>query len=371
MIPTAASPWTPRLLWLAIPQLIGATAWWYIASRAVTGKISFAENPAVLLITAAAFGVIGLGWWIGTMLFGAVLLPQRKWRLASAVLSSLPLWFFLPMTLWTGAAWLILLLGLGLGVEQAFEHAHNSLIIRTRQVIGASLGVPLLAILLSTSLLYYQHLRTTTATPDILATRVVDQSATTVERALPSIQSGYRIGMTVDELLGLFIPTADDLLKDIDSPNGRLNQQQQAEVRRQLAERGIPVEDLQLDFSQTEDQLRLAIDGQIQQFRAEIISNLRTELSRTLRVEVQSDQSVHSALQQYFSRQFDRYIRDYVNWLPPLLALALFFTLRLIGIIFQWGIILSGWLWYRILRLSRVLGVVHETVPAERLTWNK
>lgn len=371
MIPTAASPWTPRLLWLWVPQMIGAAAWWYVVSRVLAGQISILGSSPVLVVTVMALGVIGLGWWLGTILFGAVLLPWKSWRWLSVGLSTLPIWFFAPASLWTAAVWAIVAVGLAIGVEQAYEHAHNSLLVRTRQVIGASLGLPLLAVLIGTSLLYFQHLQTSTTSPDALANNVVAQSATSVERLLPRVKSDYRIGMTVDELLGLFIPKSDELLKNIDTSGGTLSQQQQTEVKQQLADRGVPIDQVQLDFTQTEDQLRLAIDGQINQFRGQIIANLRDELSRTLRLDMKGDETVQDVLQSYFGRQFNTYIRAYLSWLPPLLALALFFTLQLISIIFQWGILLVGWIWYRLLKLTRVLGVVHETVPAERLSWNK
>lgn len=370
-VPVAVTHWTPRLFWLWGPQVIGAGLWWYIVDRVLDGHASFVTDSFGLLLGVLALGVLGLGWWLGTALFGAGLIPSRRWRMLSAAISSLPIWIFLPPHLWTGVAWLIVLVGVVVGVEQAFEHAHNSLLVRTRQVIGISLGFPLLFVMIATSTLYYQQLRVSTATPDILATNVVDQSATTVERLLPRVRSDYRIGMTVDELLGIFIPKAGDVLEDVAGPNGQLNQSQQEELRRQLGERGVPVDDLQLDFSQTEEQLQVALDEQIESFHGEIIANLRTEFGRTLQLELKGDEAVQAVLKDYFGRQFDRYVREYLAWLPPLLALALFFTLRLVSIVFQWAIILVGWIWSRILRWTNVIGIAHETVPAERLSWNK
>lgn len=370
MIPTVSSSWSPRLLWLWGPQLIGAAGWWYLVSHVLAGRVSFVASPLALILMIIGLGVVAIGWWLGSILFGAALIPQRSWRILTAGVSSVPLWFFFPFSLWTGITWLVVLAGVSIGLEQAHDHAHNSLLVRVRQVLGVSLGLPLLAVMIGTSLLYYQQLRTSTKTPDILANNVIDQAATTVERLLPNVRSEYRLGMTVDELLGLFIPKSDDVLKGVSPTSGQLSTAQQNQLKQQLSDRGVPVEQLDLDFSQTEAQLRIAIDAQIGEFRAEIIKNLRTELSRTLRIDLRGDETVQEALKGYFGRQFNTYIRDYLNWLPPLLALALFFTLRLVSIIFQWGIIVVGWAWYRLLRLTRILGVVHETVPAERLSWN-
>lgn len=374
LAPTGAVPlqkkiWTPRLFWIWVPQLLGSALWWYIIDRVLAGHISFVSDRLSLVLGVAAMGTIGLGWWIGTALFGSALMPTRRVRLLTAGIGTLPIWIFLPFEIWTGAAWLMSFAGLTIGMEQAYEHAHNSLLVRTRQVIGSSLGFPLLCVMVATSILYFQQLRLSTASPDQLATNFVNQSATTVERLLPKLRSDYRIGMTVDEMLGLFIPNASDVLADV-STDGRLDQTEQEELRRQLAERGVPVEDLQLDFSQTEAQLQIALDEQIALFRGEIISNLRQELSRTLQLELRGDDAVHASLQAYFGRQFDRYVREYLTWLPPLLALALFFVLRLVSIFFQWAILFIGWFWSRILRWTHVVGIVHETVPAERLNWN-
>ncbi len=186
MIPTASSPWTPRLLWLWAPQVLGATGWWYIVSHVLAGRVSFLDSSPSLIIMIVMLGVVGLGWWLGTLLFGAVLLPWRSWRILTAAIASLPVWFFFPISVWTAITWLVVLAGLMLGLEQAHEQAHNSLIVRVRQVIGASLGISLLAVMLGTSLLYFQQLRLSTATPDVLANNVVDQAATTAERLLPS-----------------------------------------------------------------------------------------------------------------------------------------------------------------------------------------
>jgi len=97
---------------------------------------------------------------------------------------------------------------------------------------------------------------------------------------------------------------------------------------------------------------------------------VRTNLSDQFSVPILGEDKVHVVLVRVVNRQFERYIKKYVEFVPWLLALALFFVLRIFSSVFLFATAWIGWLMYRLYRSLHIFEINHVTVPAESLDWH-
>lgn len=370
MINTTLHPWTPKILWLMVPSLAGASVWWYIVARTLQGHIAFSTAALPTLATFVIFGVFGLSLWFGSFNLLAYLVTWRSARWLLSLVTTLPLLAFFPLKLLTliGVAglWLVI----WWGMERVAGDAHNRLAVKPQLTFGSALSVIVVAVMLVVSLLYYQQLRGTEKTSKELASRLSDQTVTLVERFLSATYTEYRSDMPVDEVIGLQIPSSAELLQDI-----KFDTLDQSELQNALREslsriEGFDPESLRVEPSTTRADLERDLDVKLVDARRQLSEEVRKNLSDQFSVPILGEDKVHDVLVRIVNRQFERYIKNYVIIIPWLLALALFLILRVFSGVFLFATTWIGWAFYRLYRSLHILDIEHVTVPAESLTWH-
>jgi hypothetical protein len=370
MISTRITPWSPKLLALVVPSSVGGFVFWYYVQQALRGHVAFTTIAVVNIGIFFFVGLLCLVCWLSPLLLVAYVGRWRSLRWAAAAVAVIPMTPWFPWQLWTGLAMLLVLLGLGLAIESIAEDAQNRLTVQPMYSLPRGISFAIFTVLAAISLLYYQQLRHDTSTADALSQKLMDQTVTVVERGLPLIYKQYTSGMTVDQLIGAQMPTAEGILQDIRFSSLQSTQQQQAALNDRLSQLGLDPNSITISNKESEAALRKQIDDQIASFRQQTIDQTRQELSKRFDITITPNESVHNLLVAIIGRQFNRYVRQYVIFVPALLALALFFVLRFATSLLQAVVVWGGWLLMKIYRATHILYISQKTVPAEHVDWH-
>jgi len=369
MISTRVTPWSPKLLAFMVPSVIGGAAFWFFVQQALRGHVIFNEIPVLNVVLYLLMGIIFLAIWLGPLLLIPYVATWRSIRLIAVGVALLPFVFFFPFLLWTWLSVVLMFAGLGWGIESVNNDAHNRLSVQPVTSVSRGASVIIFSVLVAISLMYFQQLRGSSSSADELSDKLIEQTVTITERALPTYYRDYREGMTIDELIGAQIPTADTILRDINF-NAFTNQTEQQEaVEQKLEALGLDSSVVQVDVQKGEAQVRAQIDEKLLEFHKQTVDQAREELAKRLDIPLKGSDTVHDALERVIGKQFNTYIRRYVSFVPVLLALALFFILRIFTSLLQACVVWFGWLYFRLCRLFKLIHITHQTVPAEKVEW--
>lgn len=365
----SARPW-PRILSALIPAWLLGIGWWWMVSRVMAGRFDVlqAHLSAVVISGLFFFIIFGLagGFFLATA-YGTTV----WWRLVIAVVGSWSVVFFFPFSTWSIFAAMAVWIGGWVSLEQAAADGRQLIEIRPVLTMQRTVAPLLWGVMIAISLLYYQQVRGDSHSADQLADRMIGQSISVTERFIPKIYPTYRANQTVDEFIGAQIPTADQIIGKLNFSAGTLSAD---EVRKQIeAQYGTNVpglDTIQLPTQVNMDQLRSELDKQFAAIRSDAVAQTREELANRFSVTLTGKETMHQVLQDIISRQFNQSVRRYVQFVPVLLAVAVFFVLRIFTVVFQWAVMLLGW---GVIRMLRIFGALRETtttVEARRLTWN-
>lgn len=369
MISVRLTPWSSKLFVFFVPSLIGGVAFWFFVQQALRGHVAFNDIAVVNVGIFLLLGLMGLAVWLAPLLLVPYLATWRSVRLTAAVTAALPMFFFFPFQPWAWAAGALLVAMIAWGMESIADDMHNRLTVQPMLSLPRGITFVIFSVIAAISLLYFQQLRGSSATTDELSSRLVDQTVTLSERALPLVYQAYQPGMKVDELIGAELPTADSILKDIQFDGLTTKTEQRRALEQRLQDLGIEGTNATIDTKQTEAQIRQQLDAKLKDFRTQTIDQTRLELATRFGITLQSGDTVHDALRRIIGKQFDTYVRRFVTFVPVLLALALFFVLRFFTSLLQAAVVWFGWVWLKVIRAFKLIQVTHQNVPAERLEW--
>lgn len=371
MIDQVRSPWNPRLLWFLLPSLLGGAIWWYVVAQTLQGRLAFTTAGLPTLLVFVIFGVFSFGLWLGALVVGGYPTQSRSIRFVLAGIASLPLLAFFPITMITLGVTFFIWLLLWWASERFVEDAQSRLHVKPHLSAGWAMPVIVTLIMIGVSMLYYQRLQSSSSTPDELGKRLSGQAVEVVERFLPTFIKGYEPDMTVDEVFGLSIPTADVLLQDIHFNQLTNADQREAALRSELERQGIDPNSITLDFNQQQQELESALEQQLEASRLDIARSLQDQLSEQLQVPITGTEPFHDFLVSLVNRQYERYVSNYVAFVPWLLALGLFFILKILTGAFLFVTTWVGWLLVWLYRHLHIIHIAHENVPSEKLEWGK
>ncbi len=369
MISPRLTPWSKKLFALYVPSVIGGVVFWYFVQQALRGHVAFTTLALVNIGIFLLVGIVCLSLWLSPILLVSYVGTWRSMRWTSAAVAAVPLAIFFPLYWWTGAAVAVLIMTLGWGLEAIFDDAHNRLTVQPLHSLPRGITYVIFGVLVAVSLLYYQQLRGSADTTEALSKKLIDQTVTVTERALPIVYKSYKQGMTVDELIGAQMPTADSILRDINFSSLNTGQAQQTAINDQLSKLGVDTSGLNISTKETEASIRQQLDQQLLNLRQQTIDSTRQELSQRFDVTIKPNETVHDMLVAVIGLQYDRYVQRYVTFVPVLLALALFFVLRFATSLLQAVVVWGAWVFLKMYRAANVVRITHQTVPAEKVEW--
>lgn len=369
MINTRLTPWSLKVLALLGPSIVGGVVFWYYVEQALRGHVAFTTIAAFNIGIFFLVGLFFLSLWLSPLLLVPYIGTWKSPRFVSAAIAPIPLLFIFPLQLLTVAAIVVIALTLMAGMAAIGDDVHNRLKVQPLFSLPRGISYVIFGVLVAVSLLYYQQLRGNASTTEALSQKLIDQTVTVVERGLPLIYKSYKPGMTVDELIGAQLPTADGILRDINFSSLNTGQAQQTALNDRLSQLGIEAPNVAISQKETEASIRQQLDQQLMTLRQQTIDQTRQELSQRFNIAIKPNESMHDVLAAIVGMQFNRYVRRYVTLVPALLALALFFVLRFSTSVLQAVVVWGGWLGMKVLRLTKMVQVKHQTVPAEIVEW--
>src|SRR5689334_17023551 len=186
MIATVRSPWTVRLLWFIVPSLIGAAGWWWSMQQFVTGHFNLEQNVWFSLSLSLVIGLLGLALWMGSAMMSIYVISWRSVRICLALVVTMPILIFFPVSLLTVAAWLLTAGGLAWSFEQTAADAHNRLTIKPWQTINQNLAIVTTAIMIAVGILSFQQSTKANSTEPAID-RLTNQVVTLTEKILPNV----------------------------------------------------------------------------------------------------------------------------------------------------------------------------------------
>lgn len=356
-----------RLLWLFIPSLSGGVVWWWLVAKTFAGRVGLLENDWPNVLGTIALGIVALGFWLAAAALGGYLIRGRIDRWVFALLVSWPWVFFFPLNQWTMAMGILCWLGIGWAIRRTAEEARDQVRLRPQRALMQGLPMAVLMVVIAVSLAYYQQFSLPGKSPTDQVTKLTDQTVTLTERFLPRFYSGYRADMTVDELIGAQLPSAEELVKGIDLQISGNKLTTDAEQK--LRDAGVDVNKLDINRAADTAELQEAIDQQLQTFRQDTIDQSRQELAKRFNIDLRGDETVHQVIQSLINRQFTAVTDRFSAVIPILLGVALFFILKVFSGFMVWVAMGVGWWWWHGLRMLKVVVVTTVNEPVDKPSW--
>lgn len=356
-----------RLLWLLIPSLGGGEVWWWLVAKTFAGRAGLLENDWPNVLGTIALGLVALGFWLAAAALGGYLIRGRFDRWVLALLVSWPWIIFFPLNRWTVVMGVLCWFGLGWAIRRTAEEARDQVRLRPQRALMQGLPLAVLMVVLAVSLAYYQQFSLPGKSPSDQVSKLTDQTVTLTERFLPRFYPSYRANMTVDELIGAQLPSAEELVNGIDLKISGNKLTQDAENK--LREAGVDVNKLNVDRTKNTAELQRAIDKQLDSFRQDTIDQSRQELGDRFKIDLRGDETVHEVIQSLINRQFTAATDRFSAVIPILLGVALFFILKVFSGLMVWVAMVVGWWWWHGLKMMKVVMVATVDEPVEKPSW--
>lgn len=370
MIAASRSPWNARLLWFALPGLLGSGAWWWGIKQFITGQVDLAQHPVASIGIPAVVGILGLGVWLGSASLSNYLSPWRSIRAAAAILFAIPVFIFFPISLWTGVAALTIAVGLFINSEQVAIDVHNRMVVQPLATLNQNLSVAITTLMLAAAILSYQQITRQATSSTATTQRLSSQLVTATEQFLPNIYPAYRPDISVDDFIASQLPSADKILDDINFSQLTNQAAQQQALNDKLRELGLDPNQAHVDVKQGAAALRLQLASQLEKFRRDAIAQTREQVGKQFGLTLTGRETMHEVLTQFVTNRLTTSLGRLTTYLPIILAAGVFLLLRLFSFLYTWAIVGWGWLWFSALRLMNVVKITTMTVPAQRAEWH-
>ena len=367
----SVSPATPKhrdlrseLLWLIVPSILFANAFWYITAQIFNG---LSRVGAAEILWRVATLLLSFGLMLGIALLVPYLVSHHWLVGLIMLLTGLNVLWYLPLTWLTGLMVVAVTGGLWLSAVTVGRDLRDRIKINIHGTLVRNTSWAVLGVMLAVTLAQYQVIDRALG-PNKSVDQLVTRTVAAVEKILPRFVKNYQPDMSLAELVGAEMPTADKIMANL-KLDSKLTTSDQTKLQQQLKDQGIENPNLPA-LGASAAQVRQAIDAELAKFQAQASSEMLTGLSDQLHVKLGTEKTTHDIITAILRQKLSPAALRFTAFIPPLVAVALFLLLRLFSPIFEILVVVSGWLWYRLLRLARVFNIRIETVEAERLIWH-
>lgn len=336
--PLTQSQRTKALLLCGLGFVTIVSFWW-----AVRGTIMYTDFSELHGLWRAALAFILFGLTIGFFGFTASLLHASNLGGLTILLGSASALLFFPWTIATLAASLLAVVAWArywaMVSEETMSRIRYSLTKSATHGLGSTVTLTVLAV----ALFYLGYASTTNETNDQFINRATAGASTAVVRVLERQLPGFRADMTVDEFLTQF------------------GQNQLTSV---IPDDFVPS---QVNESLLPDAERSRIDSLDAEARTAALTQARTALLVPLNINVDGNERMDTVVNALVSQKLRPVLEQYKRYIPPVLAIAVFSALSLLGFFYFWWAVSWAYAWYGLVRLLGWLKVREESATIHRV----
>jgi len=343
--------------------ILAAISWWLVSAE--------------LTDLRGAFGVPDVGGWLKLLLASilffislainsllGLLVKLRRWEELFLLLWLVAPLAFFPINLLT---WLALV-ALGGGSFLTSWRLRRDDSSRRQPSIELSLRSAVWFAVtgwtIALSCLYYGQIAIQSQTIDPIDS-LAEVSTRTTEQILESRLPGFTPNMSIDEFLFLLVvnqaeQTGEAPLLGDDNVAFDLDQALLQIDPAVLEQLGLPAD---FDTSVLQDR------GELQRLFAEKkdlpviqqqLGPLRDDLLAKVGITASGDETIHAVLLQTFTTKLRDYVGPFTRFLPPILAITIFFSLQVLNFVYRWLVIGLAILLYHLLVWTKVVRLSQE-----------
>lgn len=311
--------------------------WWLI--RAAFDSATLLSTDTLWRVSGA-FVLFGLS--LGLFGLTASLVRMPRWGMLYSGLIGAVTFFFFPLNLFTAAGALLLASVWFRFWSMMTDEAQHRIRFNLVKNITHGLGTIIMLTVLSVAVFYLSVASQSNQTSRQFINNVTNSAADAVLVVLDSQLPEFDRAMTMDEFLTKYSD------QDITSL---------------LPENFLPEE---VDESLLEEEQQESIADLDETARQAALEEARLQLLEALNIHAEGDETMETVVRRLVSDKLQPLLERYETVIPPVLALALFSVLSILGIVYFWWVVLWASIWYGIFRILRWVEFQEETQKVVR-----
>ncbi|MFH1207525.1 MAG: hypothetical protein V1668_02875 [Patescibacteria group bacterium] len=331
--PFAAPQPMGKIAMLGIMAVAGSALFWYAWSRILQQGLDFhfgAKSAVAVVSTLLAFCLM-------FVFFALVNVMVRNFWAALMIVaaSGFTLFGFFRVNIWTLLGALVVMFGWIYWRRQVRLESKNQLKFSPQRAAAAGLSTTITILLLAVSLCYYSFLVQRTDSEAEFAERIIDGGARAVQNILDMY---YRDKFSAHMPLDTFIANVGNLTAE------------------------------KADIKTGQVELDRVITRGVDQAEAEAVAIARDEFLDTFKIQATGDEEMQSVVRKLVRHNTDRYLGEYMKFIPGLLALSIFFLLKIFTFVYRELIKSLSFLAFTILVWVKFLHMKKVQIEAEKIS---
>lgn len=354
--------------------LAGLLAWFSLARILAHGLNFTGENPW-LFIFDLLFPVLAFCLWVGLIGIDAIFIPKKLWLYSIYLLSIGPLFFFFNFTLYSVLSFLILLFAFFYFSHGVRKEKEDRLKCQVINFIKIHLGLTMIFCVAAVSLLFYQSLATKQESGQTKTNEAVAESAANLLNIFLETQiKTYDPNMTLDEFVlsagQQFMEKIGPMLSEQATVEENLNQENIINEIEAAIERGeIKRSNLPPEFLAKLDQGKITAQDIIEEELTGVfqkqLTQARDDFLDKLGIEAQGTDKISEVIKKIVTKSLSEGLLSFTNYLPPLLAISLFFTLVIFDFLYVIFTKIFALLIYLVMLITKFIVIKKESKEAE------
>ncbi|MFA5070006.1 MAG: hypothetical protein WC528_01880 [Patescibacteria group bacterium] len=348
---------------------------WFAIARILNNGLRFDSANIWLFIFDVIFPVLAFCLWVAFIGIDAIFIRKKIWVYPLALLSIIPLFMFFPLNIYALIAFTIIVLAYLYFIRGARRERRDRIKFHLINCLKVHLGLTLIFCIAAISLLFYSHMAEKqkngqTNTNDVVASSTADL----VNLFLESQFSNYNPDQTLDEFI---LQSGQQFIEQLGPQLGegvKVESSFQTEnlinkIEEAINRGEIKRDDLPAELLQKLDEGRLTasdvVDAQLTSLFTDQLAAGRDDFLKQLGVEAKGTDKISEVVKKIVSHLLSEGLLPFVTWLPPFLAISLFFTLAIFDFLYVIFVKIIALLIYLVLLISKFIIVKKETKEVE------
>jgi len=336
----------------------------------------FGGGDAVVLISRIFLPILLFSAFLGAVGIHGMIIKGRLYRYTTLALSSLTMFLFFQPTLWSAIALLLFFGGIVAYHITIQGDAASRINVVPLYTIAAGLGAVILVLIASVSFLYYSTFASRPYALDNIRTTLRDSIVSTTLSTLEHQVSGFTADLTVDQVIANLLVgrISVNFLPDFSGTDIQDNPNYQDQINQLKAtlekQTGKQAPESQIDSAVQDQQSHIAdvATAQLSEVERQLIDEVRTQISDSIGVDLQGDETIRDALEKITDRKVITIVDPYLHYAPIVFAASLFLLLYIFSFLYRYLTRGFGLLWYEVLRLLHFIGIKEATIKGKRIT---